>query len=145
MFPLTYFPLDNLILSLNSKSRQEPLKAKHWCWKHTLRLTAQRKLTHNQDRPNPFWTVKSLYSYLLWETRATVLGLNGCMNVPAPQCVHIFVHALFPSQCVWLNYSKYPTVVCDLYRQSTKSDWYHSKKNIQVSHCIFIIHFTFFP
>lgn len=60
------------------------------------------------------------------------------MNVSAPQCVHTFLHALFPRACVWLNYPRYPTVVCDLFRQSTTSDWYDNwKKYPSQSLCLY--------
>lgn len=60
-------------------------------------------------------------------------GIGWIMNVSAPQCVHTFLRALFPRACVWLNYPRYPTVVCDLFRQSTTSDWYDNWKKIPKS------------
>lgn len=47
---------------------------------------------------------------------------------PASQRAHTFLHAFFSRAFVRLNYSRYPVVVCDLFRQSTKSDGYHSRQ-----------------
>lgn len=87
-------------------------------------------LISNERREQPFWDCADY----------------ECLR--AAECAQVFACLISTCTCMSeiLKVSlSSVTVVCDLFRQSTKSDWYDNwnKKNTQVSHCIFI-HFTLF-
>lgn len=97
--PCSCFPLDNLIPSLNLKKKKKlkrragAIKSRALVWKQTFRIRAQRKLTHNHDVLNPFWSVKGEYSYHLLGERTSPLGLDGlCVFLGHSGCTQFYLH-----------------------------------------------------